>query len=222
MLAGGSCKWGNFSMRCKGNSRPQKSALIAHSLLNARTPNVTKSSLLCGTALGLTLIFSGLAPTPVVAQQAVNIVNSPVDVVVTNPLNCAFNLGDCIFISAINGASITLTNNGILAAGSPGNNGIHLITIGGNAAGGAGAAGAAGFGVTGGNGAAGAAGGGAGGAGGDGSAGFGDPGEAGGNAVGGAAGNITATNNNLILTFGVGGNGILVQSVGGTGTGGAG
>ena len=134
--------WG-ISMRRKSNSHPQKASSV-HSLLDVRTPKVTRSSLLCGTALGLTLLFSGLAPTPAAAQQAVNIVASPVPVVVNNPLNCAFNLGDCIFISTINGASITLTNNGILVTGGPGiNNGIHLITTGNAAVGGAGAAGAA-------------------------------------------------------------------------------
>src|SRR5262245_32055431 len=120
---------GGFSMRRRSNSRAQLKASRVHSLSNARTPKVTKSSLLCGTALGLVLIFGGLAPTPVVAQQAVNIGPTAVDQNIINNADCVF-VGDCIFISTINGALINLTNNGILVANGVGNNGIHLISTG--------------------------------------------------------------------------------------------
>src|SRR5262249_40494637 len=219
------CAIGGLPMRRGSDSRPQLRASRPHSLLDARTPRVTKASLLCGSALGLTLlIFSGLAPTPAAAQQALNIVNSNADEIHTNDLNCTFNLGDCIFISTINGHLINLTNNGILVTDGLGNNGIQLDTEGSNNVGGAGGAGGS---VTGGSGSSGLSGV----SGPNGTP--GDPGEPGGSglggnggdgesAVGGAAGNITTINNNAITTFGDAGHGIFETSHGGSGTGGAG
>src|SRR5262249_37045599 len=212
-------------MRGRRNSRLQLRASRPHSLLDARTPRVTRSSLLCGTALGLTLlIFSGLAPTPAAAQQALPpIVNSPTDQTIINNNNCNF-AGDCIFISTINGAFIDLTNNGILNASGLGGNGIQLDTEGKDNVGVPGVPGGAGTGGAGSAGSAGAPGpnGGLGGLGGLGGDGSGGPGVDGGSAVGGAAGNITTTNNNVITTFGVNGNGIFETAHGGRGAGGGG
>src|SRR5262249_42260991 len=201
---------GGFSMRRKGTSR-QQSAAPAHSLLNVRTPNVTRSSLLCGTALGLALIFSGLAQTPAVAQQALSIVNSAVDVNTINVTNCVF-LGDCIFISTINGASITLTNNAaIMSAGGPNGNGIHLISTGQNVVGAPGGAGVNDIGTPGTPGAPGPIGGlgGLGGLGGDAFGGAGGPGQ---NRLGGSAGPIISINNGEVNTIGPNRNRVFGES----------
>src|SRR5262249_15475594 len=136
------CAIGGLPMRRGSDSRPQLRASRPHSLLDARTPRVTKSSLLCGTALGLTLlIFSGLAPTPAAAQQALfpPIVNATTDQTITNNNPCNFaGPGDCIFISTVSGAFINLTNNGLLLATGSLVNGIRLDTRGDDAFAGAG------------------------------------------------------------------------------------
>src|SRR5262249_27133007 len=135
------------SMRRRSNS-----ASPAQSLPNAWTPKVRKS-LLCGLPL---LIFSGLAPTPAAAQQAVNIGPTAADQNIINNNSCVF-VGDCIFISTINGALINLVNNGSLSASGGNGNGIHLISTGQGFSGSAGSAGGTGNGSDGSDGGNGAA-----------------------------------------------------------------
>src|SRR5262249_17577526 len=224
MARSGSSEMGDLSMRRKVNSRHQKRAASAHSLLNVQRPNVTRSSLLCGTALGLTLIFGGLAQTPAVAQQALFVPATALDQFNINNTNCVF-IGDCIFVTTINGATNTLINNApFMAAGGAFGNAIHLVSTGQTSNGADGGPGGSvvgldgGAGGPGGNGANGCAGG----PGGTGNPATGGDGGTGENAVGGNAGFITTVNNGELNTIGQFGNGIFAESQGGTGNAGNG
>lgn len=88
-------------------------------------PDADRRSLLAGTALASTLLFSSLlAPTPAAAQQAVSIV-SPTSVTTSNSDDCTFG-GNCAQITTFNnGSFIDFYNSGTFDAGA---NGIFTTT----------------------------------------------------------------------------------------------
>src|SRR5438094_2304410 len=85
--------------------------LVAHHIQHRH------SSLLCGTALASTVLIGALAPSPVLAQQAVNLPAQVAPVNITNNTNCTF-AGDCILITTTGGTAntINLINNGTLTS----------------------------------------------------------------------------------------------------------